>query len=188
MWWDERKAGGAIRSLIFMAHPGPSVLVTAVLVAIAGLAGQRVPDASSNPAADRSDASGPVLHRGDQRRGRSARRRRGEAAQAIGSWRHPAVDGAARRRRAWCDRARDRRHDQCSDVGIRRARARRRPRLRPRFAQHALLVGALVGGHDGPPAGGLCIRGGDPFAAACADPAVGSDRHRAPLRQCASRP
>ncbi|MFZ2032642.1 MAG: UbiA family prenyltransferase, partial [Candidatus Dormiibacterota bacterium] len=46
MWWDERKPGGAIRSLIFMAHPGPSVLVTAVLIAIAGLAGQRVPDAA----------------------------------------------------------------------------------------------------------------------------------------------
>jgi 4-hydroxybenzoate polyprenyltransferase len=46
VWWDERKPGGAIRSLIFMAHPGPSVLVTAVLVAIAGLAGQRVPDAT----------------------------------------------------------------------------------------------------------------------------------------------
>ena len=46
MWWDERKPGGAIRSLVFMAHPGPSVLVTVVLVAIAGLAGHRVPDAS----------------------------------------------------------------------------------------------------------------------------------------------
>jgi 4-hydroxybenzoate polyprenyltransferase len=44
VWWDERKRGGAIRSLIFMAHPGPSLLVTAVLVAIAGLAGRRVPD------------------------------------------------------------------------------------------------------------------------------------------------
>jgi 4-hydroxybenzoate polyprenyltransferase len=46
VWWDERKPGGAIRSLIFMAHPGPSLLVTAVLVAIAGLAGQRAPDAT----------------------------------------------------------------------------------------------------------------------------------------------
>jgi 4-hydroxybenzoate polyprenyltransferase len=44
VWWDERKPGGAIRSLVFMGHPGPSLLVTAVLVAIAGLAGQRVPD------------------------------------------------------------------------------------------------------------------------------------------------
>ncbi len=44
MWWEERKPGGAIRSLIFMAHPGPSALVTVVLVAIAGLAGRRVPD------------------------------------------------------------------------------------------------------------------------------------------------
>ncbi len=44
MWWDERNQGGAIRSLIFMAHPGPSLLVTVVLVAIAGLAGRRVPE------------------------------------------------------------------------------------------------------------------------------------------------
>jgi 4-hydroxybenzoate polyprenyltransferase len=44
VWWDERKPGGAIRSLIFIAHPGPSALVTLVLVAIAGLAGRRVPD------------------------------------------------------------------------------------------------------------------------------------------------
>src|SRR6202030_3308094 len=45
VWWDERKPGGAIRSLIFMGHPGPSLLVTGVLVAIAGLAERRVPDA-----------------------------------------------------------------------------------------------------------------------------------------------
>jgi 4-hydroxybenzoate polyprenyltransferase len=45
VWWDERKPGGAIRSLIYIAHPGPSLLVTVVLVAIAGLAGRRVPDA-----------------------------------------------------------------------------------------------------------------------------------------------
>lgn len=45
MWWDERQPGGRIRSLIFMGHPGPSVLVTIVLVAIAGLAAHRVPDA-----------------------------------------------------------------------------------------------------------------------------------------------
>ncbi|MHB8488956.1 MAG: UbiA family prenyltransferase [Candidatus Dormibacteria bacterium] len=44
MWWDERNPGGTIRSLIFLAHPGPSLLVTVVLVAIAGLAGQRIPD------------------------------------------------------------------------------------------------------------------------------------------------
>ncbi len=44
MWWDERQPGGRIRSLIFMGHPGPSVLVTVVLVAIAGLAGRGVPD------------------------------------------------------------------------------------------------------------------------------------------------
>lgn len=46
MWWDEREPGGAIRSLVFMGHPGPSLLVTVVLVAIAGLAEQRVPDAT----------------------------------------------------------------------------------------------------------------------------------------------
>jgi len=45
VWWDERNPAGTIRSLLFMAHPGPSVLVTAVLVAIAGLAGHAVPDA-----------------------------------------------------------------------------------------------------------------------------------------------
>jgi 4-hydroxybenzoate polyprenyltransferase len=44
VWWDERKPGGTIRSLLFMAHPGPSLLVTAVLVAVAGLAAHRVPD------------------------------------------------------------------------------------------------------------------------------------------------
>lgn len=44
MWWDERRPRGAIRSLIFMSHPGPSLLVTGVLVAIAGLAGHEVPD------------------------------------------------------------------------------------------------------------------------------------------------
>jgi 4-hydroxybenzoate polyprenyltransferase len=44
VWWDERQPGGRIRSLIFMGHPGPSILVTAVLVAIAGLAGQALPD------------------------------------------------------------------------------------------------------------------------------------------------
>jgi 4-hydroxybenzoate polyprenyltransferase len=44
VWWDERNPGGTIRSLIFMGHPGPSLLVTVVLVAIAGLAEHRVPD------------------------------------------------------------------------------------------------------------------------------------------------
>jgi protoheme IX farnesyltransferase len=45
MSWDERQPGGRIRSLIFLGHPGPSILVTAVLVAIAGLAGRGIPDA-----------------------------------------------------------------------------------------------------------------------------------------------
>ncbi len=44
MWWDERAPGGRTRSLIFLGHPGPSVLVTVVFVALAGLAGRAVPD------------------------------------------------------------------------------------------------------------------------------------------------
>jgi 4-hydroxybenzoate polyprenyltransferase len=44
VWWDERQPRGRIRSLIFLGHPGPSLLVTVVLVAIAGLAGRGVPD------------------------------------------------------------------------------------------------------------------------------------------------
>ena len=44
MWWDERKPGGTIRSLVFLGHPGPSLLVTGVLVAIAGLAGHGLPE------------------------------------------------------------------------------------------------------------------------------------------------
>jgi 4-hydroxybenzoate polyprenyltransferase len=44
-WWDERSPGGRIRSLVFLGHPGPSLLVTLVFVAIAGLAGRGVPDA-----------------------------------------------------------------------------------------------------------------------------------------------
>jgi 4-hydroxybenzoate polyprenyltransferase len=46
VWWDERSPGGRIRSLVFLGHPGPSLLVTLVFVAIAGLAGRRVPDAT----------------------------------------------------------------------------------------------------------------------------------------------
>jgi 4-hydroxybenzoate polyprenyltransferase len=45
VWWDERRPGGTIRSLVFLGHPGPSVLVTIVFVAIAGLAGRQVPGA-----------------------------------------------------------------------------------------------------------------------------------------------
>src|SRR5579864_2837176 len=44
VWWDERQPGGTIRSLIFLGHPGPSLLVTGVLVAIASLAGHGLPD------------------------------------------------------------------------------------------------------------------------------------------------
>jgi 4-hydroxybenzoate polyprenyltransferase len=43
-WWDERAPAGRIRSLVFLGHPGPSLLVTLVFVALAGLAGRRVPD------------------------------------------------------------------------------------------------------------------------------------------------
>ncbi len=45
MWWEERKPSGTLRSLVFLGHPGPSVLVTIVLVATAGLAGGAIPDA-----------------------------------------------------------------------------------------------------------------------------------------------
>jgi 4-hydroxybenzoate polyprenyltransferase len=46
VWWDERSPGGRIRSLVFLGHPGPSLLVTLVFVALAGLAGRGVPDAT----------------------------------------------------------------------------------------------------------------------------------------------
>jgi 4-hydroxybenzoate polyprenyltransferase len=45
VWWDERSPGGRLRSLVFLGHPGPSLLVTLVFVAIAGLAGRGVPNA-----------------------------------------------------------------------------------------------------------------------------------------------
>jgi len=44
VWWDERRAGGTIRSLVFLGHPGPSLLVAGVLVAIASLAGHGLPE------------------------------------------------------------------------------------------------------------------------------------------------
>lgn len=43
MWWDERRSGGRLKSLAFLMHPGPSLLVTLTFVAIASLAGTRVP-------------------------------------------------------------------------------------------------------------------------------------------------
>jgi 4-hydroxybenzoate polyprenyltransferase len=46
VWWDERSPGGRVRSLVFLGHPGPSLLVTLVFVTIAGLAGRGVPDAT----------------------------------------------------------------------------------------------------------------------------------------------
>src|ERR1700681_3351725 len=45
LWWDERQPPGRLRSLILLGHPGPSLLVTLVLVAIAGLAGRGAPNA-----------------------------------------------------------------------------------------------------------------------------------------------
>jgi geranylgeranylglycerol-phosphate geranylgeranyltransferase len=46
-WWrvlDERHPrGGRVKSLVFLTHPGPSLLVTAVTIAAAGLLQRRVP-------------------------------------------------------------------------------------------------------------------------------------------------
>jgi 4-hydroxybenzoate polyprenyltransferase len=42
-WWDERSPGGRAKALIFLLHPGPSLLVTATFVAIAGLAARSAP-------------------------------------------------------------------------------------------------------------------------------------------------
>jgi 4-hydroxybenzoate polyprenyltransferase len=42
-WWDERSPGGRAKALIFLLHPGPSVLVTATFVAVAALAVRSVP-------------------------------------------------------------------------------------------------------------------------------------------------
>jgi 4-hydroxybenzoate polyprenyltransferase len=48
-WWrllDERSAaGGGAKAWLFLTHPGPSILVTAVLVAAAGLLGRQLPSA-----------------------------------------------------------------------------------------------------------------------------------------------
>ncbi|HKR98954.1 MAG TPA: hypothetical protein VJU79_05510, partial [Candidatus Dormibacteraeota bacterium] len=40
---DERRPGGRLRGLLFLLHPGPSLLVTATFVAIACLAVRGVP-------------------------------------------------------------------------------------------------------------------------------------------------
>jgi len=45
-WWDERRPGSRLRSLLFLTHPGPSILVTATFVAIATLAGRAAPSAT----------------------------------------------------------------------------------------------------------------------------------------------
>jgi 4-hydroxybenzoate polyprenyltransferase len=42
-WWAERIPGGRAKALIFLLHPGPSLLVTATFVAIAGLAARSAP-------------------------------------------------------------------------------------------------------------------------------------------------
>lgn len=41
---DERRGGGRAKGLLFLLHPGPSLLVTATFVALAGLALGRAPD------------------------------------------------------------------------------------------------------------------------------------------------
>ena len=38
MWWDERRSGGRLKALLFLLHPGPSLLVTATFLAIGCLA------------------------------------------------------------------------------------------------------------------------------------------------------
>jgi 4-hydroxybenzoate polyprenyltransferase len=45
MWWDERRPGGRLKSLLFLVHPGPSLLVTATFVAVSALAGGGAPSA-----------------------------------------------------------------------------------------------------------------------------------------------
>ncbi len=45
-WWDERRGGGRLKATVFLLHPGPSLLVTATFVAIAGLARHRAPELS----------------------------------------------------------------------------------------------------------------------------------------------
>ena len=44
-WLDERRQQGRIQGLLFVVHPGPSLLVTAVFVAAAGFAAGAVPSA-----------------------------------------------------------------------------------------------------------------------------------------------
>jgi len=43
VWWDERRPGGRLKSLLFLTHPGPSVLVTATFVAVAWMAAGHAP-------------------------------------------------------------------------------------------------------------------------------------------------
>jgi len=45
VWWSERRPGGRAKGLLFLLHPGPSLLVTATFVALAGLALGRLPSA-----------------------------------------------------------------------------------------------------------------------------------------------
>src|SRR5439155_1721534 len=42
-WWDERVPGGSAKGWLFLVHPGPSLLVTATFVAVAGVAGRSAP-------------------------------------------------------------------------------------------------------------------------------------------------
>ena len=43
MWWDERVSGGRTKGYIYLLHPGPSILVTATFVAVAGIAMRAMP-------------------------------------------------------------------------------------------------------------------------------------------------
>jgi len=43
VWWDERRPAGRVRGLLFLLHPGPSLLVTATFVAIGCLAVRGLP-------------------------------------------------------------------------------------------------------------------------------------------------
>jgi 4-hydroxybenzoate polyprenyltransferase len=43
VWWNERAPGGRVKGWVFLVHPGPSLLVTATFVAVAGLAEQSAP-------------------------------------------------------------------------------------------------------------------------------------------------
>ena len=43
VWWNERVIGGRAKGLVFLLHPGPSLLVTATFIAVTGLAERAMP-------------------------------------------------------------------------------------------------------------------------------------------------